>query len=747
MKKTVNLEEYRASLSSTGFYSDDVIDILVSEQEQKNIQAYKELYLSVLSDGKISGIEREYLENERIRLGLPVAVTENIKKDADRAPSVIQKKEQAQKEGVQKSRDDVEKIRREIMLMEHYYHHHMKEGGLGEEGFAEAMAFFDAVSSDESIMQLVSKRMKEERSKKTSMEVAQDISPDYSEAENISTHSDFKIEAITNELAQKTVYGSLDSKTAEKLCSDPDAKNVSGTFRLQQVIKSVEREGENTKDLHLKLSVLLNENGKFHVIEINPFDRTNDRHFIHRDIRLNLIRALNEKDLSLNITTLNHGNPASPGIIASDLSESIDKWSRIISNMHIESVNIKGKDSERDEILNIYKEPLIVTAYDKSCNRTQKDYTYGPAGLEKIVNEKGEAVEFHSYDRHNNETFVDSQNIYETSTYDSKNRITEKWNHLNNDRASYTYDEKSGLLVAVNHTNGFSQVFTYGKDNRQLEEHIYRNGTKEDTVKSFYDNEGRLVKNESEKNGIIFYAEYDDKGNLLKQNTLATSMSFHYDANGRLVKQNEVSDNIGIERFYNNEGLETKFVRRAGENIYTENYEYDKKGRVILMTDSTGREVSCTWNEFVDLSKTVSKEYGGKNQKLHENGVNKDDMKPNEIIEKNSSLTEEKEIQLTGELFEKTMRELLLQSDRPNHYDAAKYIRNDWGKDSYKNNLLDKYFESKGINTKKKFDHYFEETFNLKKHTVQKKIEKPAPAKKAEITRSRTSLSDPEISR
>ena len=224
-------------------------------------------------------------------------------------------------------------------------------------------------------------------------------------------------------------------------------------------------------------------------------------------------------------------------------------------------------------------------------------------------------------------------------------------------------------------------------------------------------------------------------------------MSFHYDANGRLVKQNEVSDNIGIERFYNNEGLESKFVRRAGENIYTENYEYDKKGRVILMTDSTGREVTCTWDEFVDLSKAVSKEYGGKNQNPHENGVNKDGMKPNEIIEKNSSLTEEKEIQLTGELFEKTMRELLLQSDKPNHYDAAKYIRNDWGKDSYKNNLLDKYFESKGINTKKKFDHYFEETFNLKKHTVQKKIEKTAPAKKAEITRSRTSLSDPEISR
>lgn len=744
MKKTVNLEEYRANLSSTGFYSDDVIDVLVSEQEQKNIQAYKELYLSVLSDGKISGIEREYLENERIRLGLPVAVIENIEKDADRDPTVIQKKEQAQKEGVQKSRDDVEKIRREIMLMEHYYHHHMKEDGLGEEGFAEAMAFFDAVSSDESIMQLVSERMKEERSKKTALEVTQDISPDYSEAEDISSQSDFKIEAITNELAQKTVYGSLDSKTAEKLCSDPDAKNVSGTFRLQ-VTKGVE--GEKTKDLQLKLSVLLNENGKFHVVEINPFDRTNGRHFIHRDIRLNLIRALNEKDLSHNITTLNHGNPASPGIIASDLSESIDKWSRTISNMHIETVNIKSKDSERNELLNIYKEPLIVTAYDKSFNKTQKDYTYGPAGLEKIINEKGEAVEFHSFDRHYNETSVDSQNIYETSTYDSKNRITEKWNRLNNDRASYTYDEKSGLLVAVNHTNGFSQVFTYGKDNRQLEEYIYRNGLKEDTIKSFYDSEGRLVKNESEKNGIIFYAEYDDKGNLLKQNTPATSMSFHYDANGRLVKQNEVSDNIGIERFYNNEGLETKFVRRAGENIYTENYEYDKKGRVILMTDSTGREVTCTWNELVDLSKAVSKEYGGKNQNPHENGVNKDGMKPNEIIEKNSSLTEEKEIQLTGELFEKTMRELLLQSDKPNHYDAAKYIRNDWGKDSYKNNLLDKYFESKGINTKKKFDHYFEETFNLKKHTVQKKIEKTAPAKKAEITRSRTSLSDPEISR
>lgn len=737
MKKTVNLEEYRTSLSSTGFYSDDVIEVLVSEQEQKNIQAYKELYLSVLSDGKISGIEREYLENERIRLGLPVAVIENIEKDADRDPSVIQKKEQAQKEGIQKSRDDVEKIRREIMLMEHYYHHHMKEGGLGEEGFAEAMAFFDAVSSDESIMQLVSERMKEERSKKTSMEVAQDISPDYSEAENISTHSDFKIEAITNEPAQKTVYGSLDSKTAEKLCSDPDAKNVSGTFRLQ-VMKGVD--GEKTKDLQLKLSVLLNENGNFHVIEINPFDRTNDRQFIHRDIRLNLIRALNEKDLSHNIITLNHGNPA-------DLSESIDKWSRTISNMHIETVNIKGKDSERNELLNIYKEPLIVTAYDKSFNKTQKDYTYGPAGLEKIINEKGEAVELHSFDRHYNETSVDSQNIYETSTYDSKNRITEKWNRLNNDRASYTYDEKSGLLVAVNHTNGFSQVFTYGKDNRQLEEYIYRNGLKEDTIKSFYDSEGRLVKNESEKNGIIFYAEYDDKGNLLKQNTPATSMSFHYDANGRLVKQNEVSDNIGIERFYNNEGLETKFVRRAGENIYTENYEYDKKGRVILMTDSTGREVTCTWNELVDLSKAVSKEYSSNNQKPHENGVNKDGMKPNEIIEKNSSLTEEKEIQLTGELFEKTMRELLLQSDKPNHYDAAKYIRNDWGKNSYKNNLLDKYFESKGINTKKKFDHYFEETFNLKKHTVQKKIEKTAPAKKAEITRSRTSLSDPEISR
>lgn len=737
MKKTVNLEEYRTSLSSTGFYSDDFIEVLVSEQEQKNIQAYKELYLSVLSDGKISGIEREYLENERIRLGLPVAVIENIEKDADRDPSVIQKKEQAQKEGVQKSRDDVEKIRREIMLMEHYYHHHMKEGGLGEEGFAEAMAFFDAVSSDESIMQLVSERMKEERSKKTSMEVAQDISPDYSETENISTHSDFKIEAITNEPAQKTVYGSLDSKTAEKLCSDPDAKNVSGTFRLQ-VMKGVD--GEKTKDLQLKLSVLLNENGNFHVVEINPFDRTNDRHFIHRDIRLNLIRALNEKDLSHNIITLNHGNPA-------DLSESIDKWSRTISNMHIETLNIKGKDSERNELLNIYKEPLIVTAYDKSFNKTQKDYTYGPAGLEKIINEKGEAVELHSFDRHYNETSVDSQNIYETSTYDSKNRITEKWNRLNNDRASYTYDEKSGLLVAVNHTNGFSQVFTYGKDNRQLEEYIYRNGLKEDTIKSFYDSEGRLVKNESEKNGIIFYAEYDDKGNLLKQNTPATSMSFHYDANGRLVKQNEVSDNIGIERFYNNEGLETKFVRRAGENIYTENYEYDKKGRVILMTDSTGREVTCTWNELVDLSKAVSKEYGGKNQNPNENGVNKDGMKPNEIIEKNSSLTEEKEIQLTGELFEKTMRELLLQSDKPNHYDAAKYIRNDWGKDSYKNNLLDKYFESKGINTKKKFDHYFEETFNLKKHTVQKKIEKSAPAKKAEITRSRTSLSDPEISR
>ncbi len=190
------------------------------------------------------------------------------------------------------------------------------------------------------------------------------------------------------------------------------------------------------------------------------------------------------------------------------------------------------------------------------------------------------------------ETIRVEESTGETTT--SATTVSETSVDVTSETTEKTYDYEAGISFMEAHRVGSdgSDVLLYSEEYDEegnVVKHVdYKDGKVDSTTLKAYDEDGKLVKSQTEVNRFFYgtadYSyEYDESGNLLKE-----SFSAHYDCSD--TTQPSYDSEGFTEYTYENGVLVNVFESQTDyeADVYTmtshEEYEYDEKGQMIKTT-------------------------------------------------------------------------------------------------------------------------------------------------------------------
>ena len=747
--ETVNLQKYIKELEENNLLSEVERQALLDEQAKKNENIYHALYVSLMNDGQISSLERDILEDERIKLGLPKITTDKIEITADKEIAVSNKiSDSVEKNKRNVSANEVMDIlMKELLRMEHYYHHHEDERteGISDTEFKEIISLLDKIATDQIFMNKINEAIAEREKNGITFEgvpVSDLVQPYINASPRIrfSDREDNIFAVHISDGKKLTVLSELTPEKMKELCRNKIPENafenneVYGT--VSYVIDENGTESVNTKiewkDTRIR-------------IEAGPYDRDSGLCDFFSYIQANALKYLRSD--SQNEITKN----AEPEQIKTWCSQ----FSDLISHMAEERFNRKVEQSQtvyrdgstRVSELNINGEEISSTYFKgKSSDNIseilgKESSHYNAFGLRTHYEDYKypSKSEDRFYDDFGRITHIRNSESDEYTRYDEMGRVTSVTDDKKGVSFHYSYSPDGKTTSLYNDRTGHSKITVRDDNGNVVSESTYNKELRLIAkTENTFDSKGHLLEQINLNGESLYKAKYDSKGNLTEQIAPDSLTRYWYDNAGRMIVSSHIRDGVKITRHFDKDGNETVFETKNRDSVSKTEYKYDRNGRMVQIKDSKGGYVDTKWKDLLRPSERLSNFYTY--------GPSVIIRATDRIIEQNASISEEKEIKLTGEQFEKELRGLVLQSETNNPYDAVKFLRNSWEKGSHKNQLLDKYFEQNGLDSKDKFDSYFEKILGSKV-TAVKKVERKPSAEKKTAGKNRIQKKEPSRSR
>ncbi len=247
---------------------------------------------------------------------------------------------------------------------------------------------------------------------------------------------------------------------------------------------------------------------------------------------------------------------------------------------------------------------IQVLADDRVQASTKYEYDK-MSRLTRVVGRNGEATVY-TYDANGSrETATFANGVKLTYTYDDLNRLILQKSVDKNGTviAQYEYTlGKNGERTKVTESRacGNAEIsYDYDKANRLVKEVIERSGEKTTYIYTYDAVGNRISKNE---NGEKTEYAYNNRNQLVKETSVAGTVTYSYDVNGNLLKQSGITDTIYTYDVYNR-----LTAYQQGEQ--KESYTYDAEG--VRRSKTTGTDsiyfVSDTRGE---LSQTLAETDG-----------------------------------------------------------------------------------------------------------------------------------------
>lgn len=188
----------------------------------------------------------------------------------------------------------------------------------------------------------------------------------------------------------------------------------------------------------------------------------------------------------------------------------------------------------------------------------------------------------YSYDKSGNltnQTNLLSQDV--KFTYDANFNQLTGFTDPKGNKVGYSYDANSNL-TKITYADDSNQQFSVDAAGN-ITSYVNRRGN---TIQYTYDKDGQLTQKKFADNSSVAYG-YDTKGNLTSVTDATGTITLEYDAANQLTL---ISYPTGrsLQYTYNADGQRTKLVSQDG---YTVNYGYDPVGRLISLTDATGKNI------------------------------------------------------------------------------------------------------------------------------------------------------------
>ncbi len=243
----------------------------------------------------------------------------------------------------------------------------------------------------------------------------------------------------------------------------------------------------------------------------------------------------------------------------------------------------------------------LLTTTDPAGLKSQN--RYDKTGQLLAVTEGSVRTTRYSYDTRGNVTAVtNALGGTATREYDTRNRVIKTVSPKGNETA-VTYDALGNVTTQTN-ALGYTTTYGYDKKGRLVNENIA--GLEEYQYR--YDSRDRLVSVEGE-NSLVTYTynsvgnltsvtngtgakttyDYDKAGNLIKEtDALLNTQTFAYNKNGSLI---ESTDEKGVTTRYDYDALNRLVMKDTGETLSSATYGYDSMGRLMEMSDVTGKSV------------------------------------------------------------------------------------------------------------------------------------------------------------
>ena len=258
--------------------------------------------------------------------------------------------------------------------------------------------------------------------------------------------------------------------------------------------------------------------------------------------------------------------------------------------------------------------------------------------ITKEINELNQSKTY-SYNTNNDLTKeVDYNGDITLYEYDSRSNLTKKTG-IDGNIEVYEYDINNNLTKYID-SKGSVTAFTYNSLNQKVSEsafglttyYTYENGNlKTETLPNglvknyYYDSLGNLIKEEDSSGKNKQYI-YDYANNLIKEvDTYSFSEEYLYDKNGRKIEylnklggktiyEYDNAGNVTLEKAgakftkssYNLMGQTTKTEDELGNVL---NYSYDKKGRLLKITNQNSKEIIKEYDSAGNITKELD-EFG-----------------------------------------------------------------------------------------------------------------------------------------
>jgi len=219
-----------------------------------------------------------------------------------------------------------------------------------------------------------------------------------------------------------------------------------------------------------------------------------------------------------------------------------------------------------------------LTSYKDNNGNTEK-FTYD--SNERILTHLNTFGGVTNFEYDSMDRIISAENPYGGTTifgYDKLGRLTSEKNPLGYSN-SYAYDN-NGNMISSTDENGYKTEYSYDKLNRLVEVKDHEGNT----TKTKYDAQGRVVEVSDSLNNIK--SGYNADGDMLEFSDFENNKTaFDYTSDGRL-KSETLPDGTKQEYEYDVLGNVTK-ITFADRTVQ---YDYNKNGQVIQITDSDGNE-------------------------------------------------------------------------------------------------------------------------------------------------------------
>lgn len=278
------------------------------------------------------------------------------------------------------------------------------------------------------------------------------------------------------------------------------------------------------------------------------------------------------------------------------VTNTLDNQTQITYNQNETIIDTApGEENHRREKYNYDSQGRIIKEIQENPQRPaekkETTYTYGDSGNitlpTTITTQKtGEDPESQSYTydtRGNTLTETDLTGNTTTYTYDTNDNLITQTDPYG-EQTTYTYDEYHNMLTDGKITNIYERM------------HLMQTTDEEEVVTNYtYGEDGFPYRNTNALGDILMEAEYDELGNVIREESQGKITQYEYDTMGNNTTITETIDDItSITSYtYDKEGnIQTETTPE--EVIYQ--YTYDSAGNVIK-TQATDGEGTTTEQE------------------------------------------------------------------------------------------------------------------------------------------------------